>query len=106
MRRLPVQKPIILLYHRIADLAVDPWQLAVAPDHFEEQLAVLCKIREPLAMTEFLDRLEEGRLPANAVCITFDDGPGWSGLAFLLPYSLRPDTSTARESFGGTSWLD
>jgi peptidoglycan/xylan/chitin deacetylase (PgdA/CDA1 family) len=70
----PVQKPIILMYHRIADLALDPWGLAVAPDRFEEQLAVLRDLREPLAMTDFIDHLDKGDLPANAVGVTFDDG--------------------------------
>lgn len=67
-------KPIILMYHRIADLAVDPWGLAVAPECFAEHLAVLRLAREPLAMTDFVKRLKTGNLPPNAVAITFDDG--------------------------------
>lgn len=68
------QKPIILLYHRIAERDSDPWTLAVTPDRFEEQLAVLRHTREPLSLITFLDLLESGNLPANAVAVTFDDG--------------------------------
>ena len=62
------------MYHRIAEVKADPWQLAVAPNRFEEQLSVLRHLREPLTMTEFVNGLERGELPANAVAVTFDDG--------------------------------
>ena len=40
-RRLRGRKdPIILMYHRVADVAVDPWELAVAPTRFAEQMGV------------------------------------------------------------------
>jgi SAM-dependent methyltransferase len=29
---------IVLMYHRIASLSADPWELAVQPDHFEAQI--------------------------------------------------------------------
>jgi peptidoglycan/xylan/chitin deacetylase (PgdA/CDA1 family) len=76
MSRLSEQahKPIILMYHRVADPVFDPWGLAVAPHRFEEHLAVLREVRVPLAMTEFVDRLEQGILPNRAVGVTFDDG--------------------------------
>jgi hypothetical protein len=34
-------QPLVLMYHRVADLSIDPWGLAVKPVHFEEQLDVL-----------------------------------------------------------------
>jgi hypothetical protein len=37
----PKPKPVILMYHRIADDQIDYWRLAVSPAHFEEQLQVL-----------------------------------------------------------------
>jgi peptidoglycan/xylan/chitin deacetylase (PgdA/CDA1 family) len=67
-------KPLILMYHRIADEPIDPWGLAVSPARFEEQLQVVCRIRHPLALTEFVRHLLAGTLPANAVALTFDDG--------------------------------
>jgi peptidoglycan/xylan/chitin deacetylase (PgdA/CDA1 family) len=67
-------KPVILMYHRIADEPVDPWGLAVSPSHFEEQLQVLRRVRCPLPLTDFVRRLAFGTLPAHAVALTFDDG--------------------------------
>jgi peptidoglycan/xylan/chitin deacetylase (PgdA/CDA1 family) len=61
------------MYHRIAAPAVDPWGLAVRPEHFEQHLRVL-RSRTVLSMSEFVDRLERRTLPGKAVAITFDDG--------------------------------
>jgi peptidoglycan/xylan/chitin deacetylase (PgdA/CDA1 family) len=74
-RMLPFDpKPLILVYHRVADDPVDPWKLVVSPKHFDEQLSVLRRSRHPLPLTEFVDRLIAGTLPPNAVVLTFDDG--------------------------------
>ena len=67
-------QPIILMYHRIARPAVDPWGLAVRPEHFEDQLSVLERTRRPFSMSEFVHRLERGTLRPDAVAVTFDDG--------------------------------
>jgi peptidoglycan/xylan/chitin deacetylase (PgdA/CDA1 family) len=67
-------KPLILMYHRIADEPIDPWGLAVSPARFEEQLQVVRRTCHPLPLTEFVRRLMAGTLPANAVALTFDDG--------------------------------
>jgi peptidoglycan/xylan/chitin deacetylase (PgdA/CDA1 family) len=66
-------RPVILMYHRIASPAVDPWGLAVTPHHFEEHLDVL-RSRTVLSVAELVDRLEHGALPDDAAAITFDDG--------------------------------
>jgi peptidoglycan/xylan/chitin deacetylase (PgdA/CDA1 family) len=70
----PEPKPLILIYHRIAEEPNDPWGLAVSPSHFEEHLRVLCRTRQPLALAEFVARLRAGTLPRRAVALTFDDG--------------------------------
>ncbi len=62
------------MYHRVADLRVDPWDLAVHPDRFAAQVAVLRDTRLPLAMSEFVARAQAGTLPRHAVAVTFDDG--------------------------------
>jgi peptidoglycan/xylan/chitin deacetylase (PgdA/CDA1 family) len=72
--RRPGPRPAILMYHRIASPRVDPWELAVQPDRFEQHLAVLRRTRYPLPMSEFVSRLERGTLPDKAVAVTFDDG--------------------------------
>jgi len=70
----PRPRPLILAYHRIADEPVDPWSLAVSPLHFEEQLRILRRTRHPLPLKDFVNRLNTGTLPRNAVALTFDDG--------------------------------
>jgi len=72
--RGPARHPLILMYHRVTDAAVDPWGLAVSPGHFEAHLALLRRRMRPLGMVEFVQKLEHGSLPANAVAVTFDDG--------------------------------
>jgi peptidoglycan/xylan/chitin deacetylase (PgdA/CDA1 family) len=70
----PKPKPLILMYHRIADDPVDHWGLAVSPTRFEEQLDVLRRTRYPLPLNSFIRDLKAGSLPENAVAVTFDDG--------------------------------
>lgn len=70
----PEPKPVILMYHRIADEPVDYWRLAVSPKQFEEQLYVLRRTRYPLSLSDFVRGLMAGTLPSNAVALTFDDG--------------------------------
>lgn len=73
-RTLIGPKPVILLYHRIANLDCDPWHLAVSPANFERQLAALVRHRRPFSLPDFVRRLDCGTLPLNAVTISFDDG--------------------------------
>jgi peptidoglycan/xylan/chitin deacetylase (PgdA/CDA1 family) len=70
----PDPKPLILMYHRIADDPVDHWGLAVSPVRFEEQLQVLRRARRPLPLADFVRDLMAGTLSPNAVALTFDDG--------------------------------
>jgi hypothetical protein len=44
-------RPLILMYHRVAALRVDPWELAVHPEAFAAHLAILRDTRQPLAMS-------------------------------------------------------
>lgn len=64
----------MLMYHRVASAEYDPWDLAVSPVRFDEQLAELRREREVLPLPEFGSLLAQGRLPARAAAITFDDG--------------------------------
>jgi peptidoglycan/xylan/chitin deacetylase (PgdA/CDA1 family) len=70
----PEPKPLILVYHRVADEPVDPWSIAVSPARFEEHLQVLGRTRHPFPLIDFVDGLLAGTLPRNAVALTFDDG--------------------------------
>jgi peptidoglycan/xylan/chitin deacetylase (PgdA/CDA1 family) len=71
---VPPVAPTILMYHRIAEAAVDPWGLAVSRGRFEQQLAEIRRNRVPMALDELVQRLGQGTAPRNAVAVTFDDG--------------------------------
>jgi len=70
--RLP--RPVILMYHRIAEETFDPWGLAVSPANFADQLGWLKTHRKVLPLTEFAERHASRTLPGDAAAITFDDG--------------------------------
>ncbi|MER8727297.1 polysaccharide deacetylase family protein [Mesorhizobium sp. M1027] len=67
-------RPIVLMYHRIAEPLVDPWELAVSPQNFARQIELLTKARDIVPLQWLAQRLGERRSPRNAVAITFDDG--------------------------------
>jgi peptidoglycan/xylan/chitin deacetylase (PgdA/CDA1 family) len=71
-RREP--RALILLYHRVAELAADPWALSVTPAHFAEQLAILRRHAPVLRLQELAQALSSGTLPRRSVVVTFDDG--------------------------------
>jgi peptidoglycan/xylan/chitin deacetylase (PgdA/CDA1 family) len=75
LRVMPARpKPLILMYHRIADSPVDNWGLAVSPAHFDEHLHVLRRTRYPLPLKDFVRDLIAGTLRSDAIALTFDDG--------------------------------
>ena len=67
-------EPLILMYHRVADLGCDPWNLAITPERFAEQLATLTRQRTIVPLDWLVEKLESGHIPEKAVVITFDDG--------------------------------
>jgi peptidoglycan/xylan/chitin deacetylase (PgdA/CDA1 family) len=103
--------PSILLYHHIAEESFDPWGLAVAPKNFEAQVEWLQRNRTVFPLTEFAQLHREGRLPVDAVAITFDDGYG-SVLEVAAPVLSRagaPATvflSAELIERGGEFWWD
>jgi peptidoglycan/xylan/chitin deacetylase (PgdA/CDA1 family) len=65
---------LILGYHRVAETAVDPYDLCVRPDHFAGQMAVLQRKAQVIDLPALAEMLQSGNLPRRAVAITFDDG--------------------------------
>ena len=64
----------ILIYHRVLP-QLDPLNTSdVTADVFDEQMRVVGENFTPMPLSEAVDRLIGGGLPARAVCITFDDG--------------------------------
>lgn len=62
------------MYHRIADVEIDPWELAVSPENFEEQLKVLKHLYKPVPVNELVAQLHSRTILHKSVCLTFDDG--------------------------------
>lgn len=103
--------PLILLYHRVAAVGFDPFDLCVTPSHFEEHLQVLGEGAAVLRLCEFVERLGRGTLPVNAVAITFDDGYADNALiaAPLLARYATPATffvATGALDDGSEFWWD
>jgi peptidoglycan/xylan/chitin deacetylase (PgdA/CDA1 family) len=75
------------MYHRVADLACDPWELAVTPERFEEQIAFLAKHR---AAIDLADLDQSGAYTSNGskLAVTFDDGYS-DNLTHALPILER-----------------
>jgi peptidoglycan/xylan/chitin deacetylase (PgdA/CDA1 family) len=103
--------PAILMYHRIAEAPYDPWRLAVSPARFEAQVAWLKRRRTVLPLQVFAELHRLGRLPRNAVAITFDDGYACNAqvAAPVLEALGVPATvflTTAALSVPGEFWWD
>ena len=65
---------VVLMYHRIAQLDADPWQLAVSPANFEAHLKLLQKKYRVITPQQLLEQISRKSVRKNQVCITFDDG--------------------------------
>lgn len=70
----PGPRAVVLLYHRIADEASDPYGLCVPPAQFEQHLQAIGEIGQPTALSRLAATLAGGEVPDRAICVTFDDG--------------------------------
>jgi peptidoglycan/xylan/chitin deacetylase (PgdA/CDA1 family) len=67
-------KAVILMYHQIAEAVCDPWELAVSPKNFEEQLHILKKHFNVVPLATLAEAVRKRTLRRRMVAITFDDG--------------------------------
>lgn len=65
---------VVLAYHSVAEVAVDPWRLHVTPRFFEEHLEVIRSMGTPIPLSDLLDAAHSRQLPRGAIALTFDDG--------------------------------
>jgi len=65
---------VILAYHRVAEVDPDPFNLAVTPAHFAEQLEAARRLLNPVTLGDLVKGVHTGDVPAGAVAVTFDDG--------------------------------
>ena len=70
VRPRPKSHAVVLMYHRVAECDIDPWNLCVSPQQFADQIAALKREFCILPLHELI-RSDARR---NAVAITFDDG--------------------------------
>ena len=102
----------ILMYHRIAKVDLDPWGMCVTPENFAEQIHLIKKNGQVMALDELVDALRTGRQPKNGIVITFDDGyvdnlthalPVLEEHTLRQPFMSRHAISIASVIFGGMS---
>jgi peptidoglycan/xylan/chitin deacetylase (PgdA/CDA1 family) len=62
------------MYHRIATVTSDVWELAVSPACFEQHLHACKQFAAVLTTEELTARLRARSLTGRSIVITFDDG--------------------------------
>lgn len=65
---------LVLMYHRVATVDTDPWQLCVAPEAFESQVRALRESFDVVPLAELRGRMRAGRRSRPVASIAFDDG--------------------------------
>jgi peptidoglycan/xylan/chitin deacetylase (PgdA/CDA1 family) len=74
IKNKPINKSIILAYHRILNPKTDPQLLCTTPQNFEEQLKIISKFYNPISLAELRSAIIEKKIPNKSTVITFDDG--------------------------------
>jgi peptidoglycan/xylan/chitin deacetylase (PgdA/CDA1 family) len=106
-----LSKAVILMYHRVIDLAVDPWSLCVSPDHFSQQMEAITRLGYPTRLSDLVEGLKSGKVHDRAVVVTFDDGYA-DNLYFAKPvlerYHVPGTVFVVAQSVGqeGEFWWD
>ncbi len=65
---------VILMYHRVANPAIDPWQLAVSAENFEQHLKILKRKNIVKPLPQIIEDLKKKKISKKSIAITFDDG--------------------------------
>jgi len=111
LRRAFARGCAILYYHRVTELAVDPFEQAVSPEVFRQQLECLREWATILTLSQVVQMSSEDRLPRRAVAITFDDGYAdnlYEALPLLERYGMPATFFIASGYVGGKRefWWD
>jgi len=103
VRNYAEPKAVVLMYHRVAELESDAWDLAVAPENFEQHLRILKQTGNVISANELVERLGKHTLKRRSLVITFDDGYRDNYLAakpLLERYELPATFFVATENIG------
>lgn len=109
LRSLAVQHGLILGYHRVTDSGWDPFALGISPRAFAAQLEVLRRLARPMAVSELVDKMVEGRLPPRSIALTFDDGYSemlHAAAPLLETYDVPATLFVVTETLGREFWWD
>ncbi|MDF1826291.1 MAG: polysaccharide deacetylase family protein [Verrucomicrobiales bacterium] len=99
----------VLLYHRIDEPDLDPFNLCVSPENFEKQLAVIAESGKALSLHEFMERKNRDQLDRGSVCLTFDDGyldVLTNALPLLEKYEIPATLFVTTGNLGKAFWWD
>ncbi|PHV22681.1 carbohydrate esterase family protein [Janthinobacterium sp. BJB446] len=100
----------ILIYHRVLARPDPLFPGEVDAALFQRQLRLLQRFYTPLPLSDAVRRLQDGRLPPRAACITFDDGYADNAqvaLPLLLRHGLHATFFIATGYLdGGQMWND
>lgn len=67
-------KAIVLMYHRIANLESDVWDITVSPSNFEQHLQVIKKLKSVVPLHVLANEVKKKNIRRNSVAVSFDDG--------------------------------
>lgn len=65
---------VILLYHRVAEVNLDPFRLCVPPERYEQQLRLVRARYQVTTLDEFVEAFPQTTNGQGTVIVTFDDG--------------------------------
>ena len=99
------------MYHQVATVPCDPWQLAVSPENFDSHLTILKKHFQVVSLEEMITNLKKLPLGRRMVAITFDDGfkDNFDNAAPILKKHKLPATFFIATGLIGTNnmfWWD
>jgi len=74
LKKKLANRGVVLMYHQVATLPCDPWQLAVSAENFEAHLSILKKDFAVVSLDEMIRNFKGLPLGKRMIAITFDDG--------------------------------
>jgi len=67
-------RSVILIYHRVANISFDPFQMAVSEFNFEKQLEFLKDNYNVISLESLINKIKNKEKLNKYIAITFDDG--------------------------------
>lgn len=109
IKKIRQRSTVILMYHQVCHRRCDPWELAVHPNHFYDQLKYLKSNFNVLPISALAQGIAQGT--KKTVAITFDDGfrDNYINAAPLLDWHELPATfyvATTATKEGQMYWWD